>query len=146
MHAALPLGSSALYFAAMWRSVAGSKATVSMPLTMPWRSAPPLAQQSLQAFAELVGEDLLRVALAHGAHDVGADDRTRHRVRLARVLDGQTRAWQTDQREHALVGAPLIREVVDREHRRGRGESARPRDERNEECRVPVVRVDDIGW
>ena len=58
----------------------------------PDETAPARAKQILQPLAERRREDLLRVLLAHRAHDVGGRDRARHRVALVRVLDGKPRA------------------------------------------------------
>ena len=52
----------------------------------------PIAQQPVESLAELGGQDLLRVALAHRRHDIGRGDRARHRVRLVTSFHREARA------------------------------------------------------
>ena len=78
------------------------------------------SEQVLQTLAEFRGEDLLRIARAHRTHDVRPRDRACHRVAFARLLRSDAHPRQADGREDVRRRLPLVREIVDREHRRGR--------------------------
>jgi hypothetical protein len=110
----------------------------------------PLLEERLEALAEFRSEDLLGVALAHGADDVGERDAARHRVDLlaeALLLDEQAIFGNAGELQHALARHALVGKVVDREDRGRLGESVPlPLLEQfRNEAGVPIMRVHDVG-